>query len=129
MNSVVGDGAVYAQLARGVRCAEDTLTLVDLSPSTIWMSPAPRSLWFLPTGAFLDRWDEAQPADTSARRIQGTLALLDADSQLTGDARLMLSRPRMTATGLTYDVEVQTGLLPSKSGACVLFLEWDSPPT
>ncbi|HSO05196.1 MAG TPA: hypothetical protein VLQ92_11990 [Candidatus Limnocylindrales bacterium] len=35
----------------------------------------------------------------------------------------------MTAPGLTYDTEVRQGLVPEESGACVLFLEWDTAPT
>ncbi|WP_395695272.1 hypothetical protein [Nocardioides sp.] len=127
MESVVGSGEVYAQLARGLHFAGGTLTLLDVSPSTIWMSPVPRRLGFLRTGAFLDLWADVRlPGSPGVRRVEGTLALLDADSRLAGDARLALSNPRVTTSGLTYDVEVTTGLVPAGSGACVLFMDWDT---
>jgi hypothetical protein len=125
-------GEVYAHTARGLLFDGRSLTLVDLAPSTIWSSATPSSgLGYLPTGAYLDLW--AHRAHRMARpvscRVRGTLALLDADAQLAGDAVLTLSNPRMTVPGLTYDAEVLHGLVPAESGACVLFLEWDTAPT
>lgn len=129
MESVVDRGAVYAQVARGMRFVGGALTLVDLSPSTIWMSPVPARLGYLSTGAFLDRWADARlEGSPGTRRVAGSLALLDADSVLAGDAGLVLSRPRVTPSGLTYDAEVTEGLVPRGSGACVLFLRWDTRP-
>lgn len=125
-------GEVYAHTARGLLFDGRSLTLVDLAPSTIWSSPTPSSgLGYLPTGDYLDLW--AQRARRLARpgscRVRGTLSLLNPDAQLAGDAVLTLSNPRVTVPGLTYDAEVLHGLVPAESGACVLFLEWDTAPT
>jgi hypothetical protein len=125
-------GEVYAHTARGVLFDGRSLTLVDLAPSTIWSSASPSTgMGYLPTGDYLDLW--ARRARRLARpgscRVRGTLALLDPDAQLAGDAVLTLGNPRMTAPGLTYDAEVLHGLVPAESGACVLFLEWDTAPT
>jgi hypothetical protein len=120
--TVVVTGEVYAHIARGM--------LVDPSPSTIWLSPAPTSgLGYVPTGLFLDLWaDETRPVDPRARQVQGRLALLDTGSRLVGDATVLLGHPRMTPSGLAYDVQVLEGLVPSSAGACVLCLEWDTAP-
>lgn len=120
-------GEVFAHVARSLLFDGRALTLVDLAPSTIWASSTPRSaLGYLPTGSFLDLWD--QRAQRLARpgscRVRGTLSLLDADAHLAGDAVLTLGNPRVTATGLTYDAIIQQGLVPERSGACVLFLDW-----
>jgi hypothetical protein len=125
-------GEVYVQMARGLLFDGRSLTLVDLAPSTIWSSATPSSgLGYLPTGAYLDLW--AQRARRLARpsscRVRGTLTLLDPDAQLTGDSVLTLSNPRVSVPGLTYDAEVLHGLVPAESGACVLFLEWDTATT
>jgi hypothetical protein len=125
-------GEVYAHTARGLLFDGRSLTLVDLAPSTIWSSPTPSSgLGYLPTGAFLDLWTQRarRLARPSSCRVRGTLTLLDPDAQLTGNAVLTLGNPRVTAPGLTYDAEVLHGLVPAESGACVLFLEWDTAPT
>lgn len=126
---VLVEGEVYAHVARGLLFDGRALTLVDLAPSTIWSSATPTSaLGYLPTGAFLDLW--AQRAQHLARpgscRVRGTLSLLDPDAQLAGDAFLTLGNPRVTATGLTYDADIVKGLVPGHSGACVLFLDWDT---
>jgi hypothetical protein len=125
-------GEVYAHTARGLLFDGRSLTLVDLAPSTICSSAAPSSgLGYLPTGAYLDLWAEQarRLARPSSYRVRGTLSLLDPDAQLAGDAVLTLGSPRVTASGLTYDAEVLQGLVPAESGACVLFLEWDTAPT
>ena len=120
---------MYAHVARSLLFDGRTLTLVDLAPSTIWSSSTPSSaLGYLPTGAFLDQW--AQRAEHLARpaeyHVTGTLSLLDPDANLAGDAVLTLGNPRVTAAGLTYDADVRQGLVPEHSGACVLFVEWDT---
>jgi hypothetical protein len=122
---------VFAHIAPQMRFDGRTLTLVDISPSTIWM-PGPHQssgrtpeLDYLPTGALLDRWTDRARAVGAARcRIRGTLALLDPDAQIAGRTVLELRSPRLTADGLAYDVEILTGIMPSSSGACVLFLDW-----
>lgn len=127
MASVVVSGEVYAHVARGLLFSGGRLTLLDPSPSTIWMTSDPIGLGYLPTGAFLDLWSDDHPAEErSVRRVEGRLALLDADAQLAGHAALRLSQPRVTTEGLTYDAEVVEGLVPAGSGACVLFLQWDT---
>jgi hypothetical protein len=125
-------GEVYAHTARGLLFDGRSLTLVDLAPSTIWSSAGPTGgLGYLPTGAYLDLWAQRarRLAHPSSCRVRGTLTLLDPEAQLTGDAVLTLGDPRLSAPGLTYDAEVLQGLVPAESGACVLFLEWDTAPT
>ncbi|HQR25493.1 MAG TPA: hypothetical protein PLP61_00500 [Nocardioides sp.] len=115
----------YVHVARSLTFDGRSLTLVDLSPSTIWVSPSPAAgLGYLPTGAFLDVWDHLVPDQApGARSVTGTLSLLDPDAQPAGNAILTLSNPRITAQGLTYDAEITQGLVPPRSGACVLILE------
>jgi hypothetical protein len=125
---------VFAHIAPRMRFDGRTLTLVDISPSTIWMSrsrlpegDAP-ALDYLPTGAFLDRWtDRAREAGPAGCRMRGTLSLLDPDAQIAGRAVVELRAPRLTADGLAYDIEIHQGIVPGSSGACVLFLEWSDP--
>lgn len=128
MQVLVG-GEVYAHVARSLLFAGRALTLVDLAPSTIWSSSTPTSaLGYLPTGAFLDLWAQREQrlGRSGSCRVQGTLSLLDPDAHLAGDAVLALGNPRVTAAGLTYDADVLKGLVPQHSGACVLFLDWDT---
>lgn len=123
-------GEVYVQVARGLHFDGRSLTLVDLAPSTICSTPT-GGVGYLPTGAFLDLW--AQRTHHLRRpesfQVRATLSLLDPDARLAGDATLTVASPRVTAAGLAYHADVQQGLVPTTSGACVLFLEWDNAAT
>lgn len=129
--TVIVRGEVYAHVARSLMFDGRSMTLVDLAPSTIWAPPAPTSgLGYLPTGDFLDMWAERSAAmGSGSRRVTGVLSLLDPDARLAGQSVLALSNPHVTAQGLTYDAEVVEGLVPAESGACVLFLRWETAPT
>jgi hypothetical protein len=128
--TVIVRGEVYAHVARSLMFDGRSMTLVDLAPSTIWAPPAPTSgLGYLPTGDFLDMWAERSAAmGSGSRRVTGVLSLLDPDARLAGQSVLALSNPHVTAQGLTYDAEVVEGLVPAESGACVLFLRWETAP-
>lgn len=125
---VIIEGEVYAHVARSLVFDGRSLTLVDVAPSTLWTSPAPTpGLGYLPTGAFLDLWAEREMAlDGGSPQVRGVLSLLDPDARLAGRCVLALANPRVSAQGLTYDAEVVEGLAPAESGACVLFLTWET---
>jgi hypothetical protein len=125
-------GEMYVHVARGLRFDGQVLTLMDLAPSTIWAAATPAAaMGYLPTGAYLDRWAEwaRRSRRPGASRARGTLSLLDADARLAGPAVVGLRNPHVTADGLAYDVEVQEGMVPAESGACLLFLELDPAPS
>jgi len=124
---------VFAHIAPRMCFDGQSLTLVDISPSTIWMSRPLQpteglaELSYLPTGAFLDRWtDRAREVGPAGCRMRGTLSLLDPDAQIAGRAVVEVRAPRLTAQGLAYAVEVLEGIVPGSSGACVMFLEWSN---
>lgn len=119
-------GEMFVHIAPSLQFDGRRLTLVDVAPSTIWLSVADAQLSYLPTGSFLDRWAERErdlaPGEGCAR---GSLSLLDPEASVVGSAGLELCSPRMSASGLTYDAQVVDGIVPGASGACVLFLEWE----
>lgn len=123
-------GEVFVQVARGVRFDGRTLTLVDLAPSTIRVTATTATdVGHICTGTVLDRWARAALASpTRSWRVPGSLALMDADARVLGDAAFVVSNPRVTADGLVYDAEAVSGAVPSESGACVLYLEWGHAP-
>lgn len=128
--TVTVEGDVFAHVARSLIFDGRSLTLVDLAPSTLWTTPAPTSgFGYLPTGAFLDLWAErATTLGPAPPRVRGVLELLDPDARLAGHSVLALSNLRVSAQGLTYDAAVVEGLVPEASGACVLFVTWETAP-
>jgi hypothetical protein len=127
---VVVTGEVLVHLARGVRFDGRALTLVDLAPATIRVKvTSATEIGHVCTGTVLDRWTHASMASRGRTwRVPGTLALLDSEAQVAGDAVVVVSNPRVTADGLAYDADVVGGAVPSQSGACVLSLEWGAAP-
>ncbi|GAA3810682.1 hypothetical protein [Cellulomonas soli] len=122
-------GVAYVQLARGLRYARGALRLEQLAPATIWVLDEPTTtVGQISTGAFLDLWwqpHEGVGAPSSVARLR----LLGADTHLLGDPLLRVRSPRITGSGLTYDVEVLAGVVPGRAGGCVLFINPPVGPT
>lgn len=114
--------ATFVQQARGLRFSGSRLTLLDLAPSTVFMTDRDGpTVGHVTTGDFLDLW-------LDGRGSSGVLSLLDAGTRRTGDAVLALSRPRIVAAGLEYSAHLERGTLPEASGACVLFINPTGTP-
>lgn len=120
-----GEPATFVQMARGLHLRHGALRLDDLAPSTIWiLHPSSELVGQFSTGEFLDLWCVLYDAPRN-RAPRARLTLLDPDAQLLGDPVLLVSSPRISGSGLTYDVKVLSGVIPEDSGSCVLFI--DSP--
>jgi hypothetical protein len=110
-----------------------TLTLMDITPSTIWMSGviagpghAPK-LDDLPAGAFPDRrTDRARrQAGPVGCHMRGTASLLEPEARIAGGAVVRAGAPRLTALGPACDIE---GTTAGDSGVRVLLLGWSDAP-
>lgn len=121
-------GETFAQVAPGLISDDRLLTLLDVAPSTIWLPAGnARTMTHLNTGAFLDRWADLERELGPDAAVTGYLALLDPDAQLTGRSSLELRNPHITASGLAYAIRVNKGIVPRRSGACVLFINLAAP--
>lgn len=120
---VHSSGEMLIQVARGMRSAGRDLVLLDPAPSTIHLTMAPAArLGYVATGEFLDRWEESAMA-FGTHPPQATISLLDASARLVPDVVVRLHDPRIRASGLTYETDPVSGVLPSASAACVLFID------
>ena len=98
------------------------LTLRDLSPTTIWLlQGAPRKFGHMSTGTFLDLWWHPK-SRLGGSSLPAHLGLADPELQRLPDPNLLLGSPRISGSGIQYDIELLSGSLPSHTGACVLFL-------
>jgi hypothetical protein len=113
----------FIQVARGMAFCGRTLVLADLAPTVPYLTAAPPLvLGHISTGAFLDLWSSGpEPTGVVARR-PGVVSLADPERSPLGDAVVILARPRIHDTGLTYDVTLVEGSLPSSSGTCLLYV-------
>jgi hypothetical protein len=117
-----GSALTYVQLARSLHVDGQVLTLENLAPSTVWLlSGAEEQVGNIATGTFLDLWWEPT-SGLSSTLPRAVLALAAAEAQVLGDSVMLLSSPRISGSGIQYDVEVLEGVLPGRSGACVLYI-------
>jgi hypothetical protein len=120
---------MYMQVARRAVFDGTSLALIDLAPATFFVGEQPvTSLGHVSTGLFLDQW-YAESGGPGTGAVPAVLALLDAERTPDGNARVLLSLPRIRDAGLEYQVRVVEGHIPPTAGACVLFIRPPVPPT
>lgn len=113
----------FVQVARAMGFDGKVLVLSDLSPTVLYVAASsPTVLGHISTGAFLDLWSSRQAPVASGPSRPGVLSLADPERSPLGDAVLRLARPRIHDTGLTYEVTLVEGTLPSSSGSCLLYV-------
>lgn len=113
---------VLIQVAGSALAARHRLTLRDLSPTTIWwVQGAPGRIGHMSTGTFLDLWWDPR-SRLAGSSLPAILGQADPEGQRQPDPNLLLRSPRISGSGIQYDLELLDGTLPGHTGACVLFL-------
>jgi hypothetical protein len=120
--TVEGAALTFIQVARGMRYDGSTLALVDLAPTTPYVSSGRPVLGHVTTGAFLDIWVRDLLLWSDDRSRSCVLSLADPTIAPMSDVLLRLCDPRIHGTGLRYSVSAIAGTLPESSGACVLYV-------
>lgn len=116
------NAVTFVQIARAAVLSGNQLTLEDLEPTTVWLANGQRErVGHMATGTFLDLWWHPE-SGLAASALRAVLGRADPDAQLLGDPVLRLRAPRISGSGVQYDVEVLNGSLAGRAGACVLFL-------
>jgi hypothetical protein len=122
---VNNNDVTYVHVAGRLAFSGSAVTLLDLSPATVFLTDSGAAVGYLTTGMFLDRW-YAECSGSSTRVVAAVLSVLDPEQDPSCDAHLRLCLPRIRNAGLEYQVTgVTGGAPPSGAGACVLFI---SPP-
>lgn len=123
---VLADAALthvlFIQVAASCLVAHHRLIVQDLAPTTIWlMEDLSRRVGHLSTGTFLDLWwDPRSGLGESA--LPAVLGQADPAAQRFPDPHLLLRSPRISGSGIQYEIEGTTGNLPDRCGACILFI-------
>ncbi len=113
---------MYVHSARGMRFDGHRLVLLDLAPSTVYLTGQPaRIMGHLPTGMFLDRW-YSDAGNNPTRLVAAVLSLLEIEDRHARDVHIQVALPRIAETGLVYEITVVSGSLPAQSGGCALFI-------
>ena len=116
-----GIKAMFVQTAEAARSDGATLTLLRLSPSTLYFSDGPaRVTGHLTARRFLDLWNEGEH---SFGKEPPNAVIASVDRQEAIDAVVVLRDPRLEGSRITYSIDVLDGVLPPRSGPCTVFID------
>jgi hypothetical protein len=114
---------MFVQIARTVTSDQTTLTLQDVSPSTLYFSDRPeRVVGHMTTEQFVEQWTEG-PNSFAEDPPNAVLSYVDAGADVPEDAVVILRDPVASDGSLTYSIEVLDGVVPAESGAVTLFID------
>jgi hypothetical protein len=114
---------MFVQIARTVTSDQTTLTLQDVSPSTLYFSDRPeRVVGHMTTAQFVEQWTDG-PNSFAEDPPNAVLSYVDAGADVPEDAVVILRDPVASAGSLTYSIEVLDGVVPAESGAVTLFID------
>jgi hypothetical protein len=114
---------MFVQTARGVRRSNGTMTLVGLSPQTVYFTDRPnRLVGHVTTDHFLQWWSEGDDS-FAADPPNAVLAFGEPGADVPEEALVVLRNPRVDGDELSYDIETLEGAVPDEAGPCVLFID------
>jgi hypothetical protein len=110
--------------AQGATLADNKLTLTGVSTNTIVFADRPvRSAGHQTTEQFIMQWDEGKDS-FAIDPPNATVSVLGGDGSDVSDAVVVLTKPRLDGTTLTFDVKVLEGSLTGAKGPAAVFIDW-----
>ena len=115
--------SMFVQTARGITSDGATLTLRDVTPSTLFFSDRPqRVVGHMTTAEFVELWgagDNSFEADPP----NAVLSFLEPGDDAPTDAVIVIKNPSLTDGQLSYSVDLLEGTVPNDSGPVTLFID------
>jgi len=115
--------SMFVQTAHGAASDGKTLTLNNVTPSTLYFSDRPqRIVGHMTTADFVDLWAEG---DNSFQEDppNAVLAFLESGDQVPEDAVVVIREPRLDGAQLSYKIEALEGAVPAEAGPVTLFID------
>jgi hypothetical protein len=114
---------MFVQTARGIRSDGTTMTLVGLTPNTIYFSDRPqRIVGHITTKRFIEWWSDGDDS-FAADPPNAVLAWGEPGEEAPEEAVVVISDPVVSDDGLSYQITPLQGSLPAEAGPCVLFID------
>jgi hypothetical protein len=123
IEELAAEQSMFVQTARGMTSDGTTLTLTDITPSTLYFSDRPkRIVGHMTTTDFVDLWAEG---DNSFEEDppNAVLAFLELGDQAPEDAVVVIQQPRLENGQLSYSIETLEGTVPAQTGPVTLFID------
>jgi hypothetical protein len=115
--------SMFVQTAHGLTSDGNTLTLNEVTASTLYFSDRPkRIVGHMTTADFVDLWAEG---DNSFEEDppNAVLAFLEPGDQAPEDAVVVIKQPRLENGHLSYSIESLEGTVPTQTGPVTLFID------
>jgi hypothetical protein len=114
---------MFVQTARGVRSDGTTMTLLGLTPNTIYFSDRPqRIVGHITTKRFIEWWSDGDDS-FAADPPNAVLAWGEPGEEAPEEAVVVISDPVVSDDGLSYQIKALQGSPPADAGPCVLFID------
>ena len=115
--------SMFVQTAQGIDSAGGTLTLREITPSTLYFSDRPqRVVGHMTTADFVELWgagDNSFEADPP----NAVLSFLEPGAGAPEDVVIVLKEPQLTGGDLSYSIDVLEGAVPANAGPVTLFID------
>ena len=115
--------SMFVQTAHGMTSDGTTLTLNEVTPSTLYFSDRPkRIVGHMTTTDFVNLWSEG---DNSFEEDppNAVLAFLEPGDEVPEDAVVVIKQPRLQNGHLSYSIETLEGTVPTQTGPVTLFID------
>ena len=115
--------SMFVQTAHGITSDGATLTLGDVTPSTLFFSDRPqRIVGHMTTAQFVELWAEGDNS-FEADPPNAVLSFLEPGADAPTDAVIVIKNPILTDGQLSYSVDLLEGTVPTHAGPVTLFID------
>jgi hypothetical protein len=115
--------SMFVQTAQAVTSDGTTLTLKEVTPSTLYFSDRPkRIVGHMTTAEFVDLWAEGDNS-FETDPPNAVLAFLEPGDNVPEDAVVVIEQPRLEDGNLTYTINALEGTVPTEAGPVTLFID------
>ena len=115
--------SMFVQTARGITSDGATLTLRDVTPSTLFFSDRPqRVVGHMTTAEFVELWGEGDNS-FEADPPNAVLSFLEPGDDAPTDAVIVIKNPSLNDGQLSYSVDLLEGTVPNETGPVTLFID------
>ena len=115
--------SMFVQTARGITSDGATLTLRDVTPSTLFFSDRPeRVVGHMTTAEFVELWGEGDNS-FEADPPNAVLSFVEPTADAPTDAVIVIKNPSLKDGQLSYSVDLLEGTVPIETGPVTLFID------
>ena len=123
IDQLEAEESMFVQTARRVTSDGASITLQDVTPSTLYFSDRPqRVVGHMATADFVDLWgvgDNSFETDPP----NAVLSFVDAGADAPTEAVVVITKPTLEGGELSYAIEVLEGAVPAEGGPVTLFID------